>query len=72
MYLSFSYDGNLDNLSDKDFGTLVHEYIHFLQNTSTPWGLYTSAMTYSSVADVFVQAQQMDMLELPITKDIKS
>ena len=34
-----SFDGNIDELDVPTLGTLVHEYIHFLQNVSTPWGL---------------------------------
>lgn len=29
-----SYDGNIDELDIPTLGTIVHEYIHFLQNVS--------------------------------------
>ena len=42
-----SFDGNIDELDVPTLGTLVHEYIHFLQNVSTPWGLYDSMVRYN-------------------------
>ena len=44
-----SFDGNIDELDVPTLGTLVHEYIHFLQNVSTPWGLYDSMVRYNIV-----------------------
>ena len=37
MKLSFPFDTNhLSDLSTENLGTFAHEYVHFLQNTSTP------------------------------------
>lgn len=48
----------IDKYSDKDFGTFVHEYIHYLQNISTPWGLYNSMVKYERIAEQFKHLQQ--------------
>ena len=48
-----SFDGNIDELDVPTLGTLVHEYIHFLQNVSTPWGLYDSMVRYNIMAETY-------------------
>lgn len=60
--LSFPIKHNLstdeiDNYSDKDFATFVHEYIHYLQNISTPWGLYNSMVKYEKMSYDFAYLQ---------------
>lgn len=40
--LAQPYNGDLNSLDIHALGTLLHEYVHFLQNISTPWGLFTS------------------------------
>lgn len=60
--LSFQIKYNLstddiDNYSDKDFATFVHEYIHYLQNISTPWGLYNSMVKYEKMSYDFAFLQ---------------
>lgn len=34
-------------MTRKDQGTLLHEYIHFIQNVSTVWGIYFSMYRYN-------------------------
>ena len=48
-----SYNGNIDELDVYTLGTLVHEYIHFLQNISTPWGLYDSMVRYNIMTETY-------------------
>lgn len=52
-----SYDGNIDELDVPTLGTLIHEYIHFLQNVSTPWGLYDSMVRYNIMAETYAYVQ---------------
>ena len=47
IYLNGTYNEDFTKMSQADQGTLVHEYIHFLQNISTPWGLYMSMTCYN-------------------------
>lgn len=52
--LSFPFDmKDLSSLSIQDLGTFAHEYIHYLQNTSTPFGLW-QAMVYYQYISVFL------------------
>lgn len=47
--LPFSFQGDFDSLSEHDFGVMLHEYVHYLQNLSTPWGLYSSMEEYAEL-----------------------
>ena len=47
--LTHSFDGGLGRFSQKELGTFLHEYVHFLQNISTPWGLYMSMVSVSAM-----------------------
>ena len=71
--LSFPIKYNLstdeiDKYSDKDFATFVHEYIHYLQNISTPWGLYNSMVKYEKISNefAFLQANKDRDIRIPI------
>jgi hypothetical protein len=48
-----SYNGNIDELDVSTLGVLIHEYIHFLQNISTPWGLYDSMVRYCMMTEIY-------------------
>lgn len=68
MKLSFPFNINdLSSLSQEDLGTFVHEYIHFLQNTSTPFGLWQAMVYYQCISEFFSYIQQ----HLPISKPIE-
>jgi hypothetical protein len=49
--LTNSFDGGLGRFSQKELGTFLHEYVHFWQNISTPWGLYMSIVQYQTLAN---------------------
>jgi hypothetical protein len=47
-------------------GVFLHEYIHYLQNISTPWGLYMSMVQYRTIAETYAYIQSsVDVIELP-------
>ena len=58
LKVPFNFQGDLDALTDKDLGILFHEYVHYLQNISTPWGLYTSMAEYAEMVDVYRAIQE--------------
>lgn len=65
-----SYDGNIDELDIPTLGTLVHEYIHFLQNVSTPWGLYDSMVRYNIMAETYAVVENAtSTITLPLNID---
>lgn len=51
--LPFSFQGDLNTLSEQDFGVMLHEYVHYLQNLSTPWGLYSSMEEYAELVEAY-------------------
>lgn len=46
IYLNGNYNEDISKMSQKDQGTLLHEYVHYLQNISTPFGMYMSKTRY--------------------------
>lgn len=67
LKVPFNFQGDLDALTDKDLGTLFHEYVHYLQNISTPWGLYASMAEYAEMVDVYRAIQEAsDEINIPI------
>lgn len=65
-----SYDGNIDELDIPTLGTIVHEYIHFLQNVSTPWGLYDSMVRYNIMAETYAFVENAtSTITLPLDID---
>lgn len=57
---------DMSQMSIKDLGTFFHEYIHFLQNISTPFGICESNALYHAAIEVFNNAQNMSNIDLPI------
>lgn len=47
IYLNGTYNPDILQMTQKDQGTLLHEYIHFIQNVSTVWGMYFSMYIYN-------------------------
>ena len=65
--LTNSFDGGLGGFSQNELGTFLHEYVHFLQNISTPWGLYMSMVQYQTLAKTFAFIQESSQeIELPL------
>lgn len=67
MNLSFPIKENLSEYNIHDLGTLIHEYIHYLQNISTPWGMYESMAIYSDILTIFAQINKDDeVIKVPL------
>ena len=47
IYLNGTYNPDILQMTRKNQGTLLHEYIHFIQNVSTVWGMYFSMYRYN-------------------------
>ena len=63
----FDFQGDIDALSDQDLGVLFHEYVHYLQNLSTPWGLYTSMAEYGEMVNTYRAIQESgDEIVIPV------
>lgn len=51
--LPFKVEANLSDYSTENLSRFIHEYIHFLKNAFTPWGLYTSFQFYNKIKNKF-------------------
>lgn len=52
IYIDGGFDIDISKIAeDKDKGTALHEYTHYIQNIGTLWGLYNSIYNY----DVIIQ-----------------
>lgn len=72
MHLRVHFTGSFkDMLSKEDQGSFFHEYVHYLQNLSTPWGLYTSMVSYLEMVDTFKFIQEStEPISLPLSIDL--
>lgn len=67
MKLSFPFNINdLSSMSLTDVGTFAHEYIHFLQNTSTPFGLWQAMIHYQNISEFFAYIQRNGITSKPV------
>lgn len=67
MKLSFPFDTNhLSELSTENLGTFAHEYVHFLQNTSTPYGLWQAMIFYQAISEFFSFVKKNKPSKLPV------
>lgn len=67
MKLSFPFNTNhLSDLSTENLGTFAHEYVHFLQNTSTPYGLWQAMIFYQAISEFFSFVEKNKPCELPV------
>ncbi len=65
--LSFPFDmKDLSSLSIQDLGTFAHEYIHYLQNTSTPFGLWQAMVYYQYISVFLAYIQKNHLTSKPI------
>lgn len=69
IYLKGGFDTDVDRLSIKDRGTFIHEYIHYIQNIATYWGLYTSIVRYHELTEFKSHLIASNNLEIPIVID---
>lgn len=65
IYLDGSFDKDLAQMSQGDLGTFLHEYVHFLQNISTPYGIFEAAALNEAAVETFIDIQQKEEIELP-------
>lgn len=66
IYLNGDFNTDLSLMSQKDLGTFAHEYIHYLQNITTPFGLMYSEYCYSIFLNVKVHITNSKSITLPI------
>ena len=66
IYLNGKYNEDISKMLPKDQGTLLHEYIHYLQNISTPFGMYMSMTRYSFMYQILHDIIVSDTIHIPV------
>ncbi len=65
IYLSGRYEWDLSKLSKTDLGTFFHEYVHFLQNISTLWGIKVGIMRNNVLCSLFNATNAAKIIHIP-------
>lgn len=65
IFLKGSFDQDLTQLSQDDLGTFLHEYVHFLQNISTPYGIFEAVAFNDAAVEAFLDIIPKNTIELP-------
>lgn len=60
------------DLNSKDKGTFIHEYVHYIQNIATTYGLMDITKTYNLLGYIVNQVHnhETDEIELPVSLEI--
>lgn len=66
IYLNGTYKEDITSMTQRDQGTLLHEYIHFVQNVSTPFGLYQSMVIYNCMCQVLHEMMKSNDIQIPV------
>jgi hypothetical protein len=69
IYLKGDYNEDFGALSKKDKGTFIHEYIHYIQNIATYWGLFCSITRYQELINFKSHIIHSEKLEIPLKMD---
>lgn len=65
IYLKGNFNQDLSLMTTEDLGTFLHEYVHFLQNISTPWGIHTAIVRNNDLCDFVHSMEDKDVIHIP-------
>lgn len=76
IFLNGDFDKNYSNMSDKDMGTFVHEYVHYLQNITTLFGQNNSILFLNYIYEfrnhiATHEGISIPLVDIPIPEFIK-
>ncbi|WP_146090639.1 hypothetical protein [Aureitalea marina] len=66
IFINGEFDVDLEKMSQKDLGTFVHEYTHYLQNISTVFGLRNSVYFFRYLFEVKQFVHQNQSINIPL------
>ena len=69
LFVNGEFNEDLSEISKTDLGTFVHEYIHYLQNLTTIFGLRNSMFYFTYLYEVKKHIVEHDEIEIPIKVD---
>lgn len=67
IFLEGNFSDDLSSMSKSEQGTFLHEYIHYLQNISTPWGIFVGATHNSEIIETLESIIPVKSLVIPYT-----
>lgn len=68
IFINGSFDSDLEKIQSlTDAGTAVHEYIHYIQNIGTLWGLYESIARYEHLLEFKEAITKADNISRPFS-----
>lgn len=65
IYLNGGFDPDLDKMCQRDQGSFLHEYVHYMQNISTPFGIFEAVALNEATVETFIDIQPKTEIELP-------
>lgn len=66
LFINGRFNEDYSLMSTIDLGTFVHEYIHYLQNITTTFGLRNSIFYFNYLFEVKKHIYENNLLELPL------
>lgn len=68
LYIDGEFRENLSDMTEVDLGTFVHEYIHYLQNITTIFGLQNSSFYFNFLYDLKKHIVENESITVPLTQ----
>lgn len=65
IHLSGDFQNDILSMSTTDQGVFLHEYIHFLQNISTPWGMFAANVQNRCFVEFVEEIETKQRLPIP-------
>lgn len=68
LFINAEFYGDLSDLTQTDLGTFVHEYVHYLQNVTTIFGLRNSLFYFNYLYEVKRYIVDNESLKIPLNE----
>jgi len=72
IFIDGQFDAKLENLNKQDLGTFAHEYLHFIQNLTTLYGLKYGIFHFQRLGELKRFLESSSEISLPINDDFMS
>lgn len=66
IYMDGNFNPNMNQMTIKDCGTFIHEYVHYLQNIGTLWGLGRTILSYNQMRYIIKELDKKSEIVLPL------
>ena len=66
IFINGDFQPNLNQLGKKDLGTFAHEYLHYIQNLTTIYGLRNGIFHFQLLKEVKEFLKSTSKIDLPL------